>query len=93
MLLAGDDVEADAGGVAHGVFEGAGGGPLGDAVVADEAKDDRGEDAVEGAEDKRAVGGEKAGVEAGGLKAGQGHGVEGGGEPDINGQYLDEDEE
>ena len=37
---AGDDFEAGVGCVAHGPFEGAGGGPLGEAVVAEEAEEE-----------------------------------------------------
>ena len=47
------------------MVEGAGGGPLGDAVVAEEAESEGGEDAVGGAEEEGEVGGEEAGVEGG----------------------------
>ena len=69
-----DDVEADARSEPHGPFEGSGGGPLGDAVVADGTQEEGGEDAVEGAEDEEAVGGEEAEEEGGGGLAKGGHG-------------------
>ena len=63
-MLPGDDVEAGAGGEVHEVVERAGGRVLRDSGLVDEAEDDGGEDAVEGAEDEGAVGGEGAGCEA-----------------------------
>ena len=69
VLLAADDLEADACSEAHGPLEGPSGGPLRDAVVADEAEGDGGEDAVEGADDEEAVGGEEAEEEGGGALA------------------------
>ena len=78
VLAALDDVAGDAGCEGHGVVEGAGGGPLRDAVVAEEAEGEGGEDAVEGAEDEGAVGGEEAGVEGGDADAEGGEGEEGG---------------
>lgn len=49
----------------HYVFEGAGGGPLCDAVVADGAEEDGDGDTVAGADYEGDVGGEEAGEEAG----------------------------
>ena len=64
VLLAVDDDEADAGGVAHDEVKGTGGGPLGESVLADEAEGYGGEDAVGGADEEGGVGGEDAGDEA-----------------------------
>ena len=57
MLLALDDFEAYAGGEGHCVFEGAGGGPLGYAVPADETKEEGGDDAVSSADEEAGIGG------------------------------------
>lgn len=57
VFAAGEDGEGDAGGQAHGVVEGAGGGVLRDAVVVEQAEGEGGEDAVGGAEEEGEVGG------------------------------------
>ena len=75
----------DARGPRHGVVEGAGDGPLADAVLADETEGEGGEDAVGGAEDEAAVGGEEAGVEGGGGDGEVGEGEEGAGEAEVEG--------
>lgn len=85
IFLAGDDFEMDARGPRHGVVEGAGDGPLADAVLADETEGEGGEDAVGGAEDEAAVGGEEAGVEGGGGDGEVGEGEEGAGEAEVEG--------
>ena len=77
VLFPGDDFEADSGGPSHGVVEGAGDGPLGDAVGVEEAEEEGGEDAVGGAEEEAAVGGEEAGVEGEGGDGEVGEGEEG----------------
>ena len=63
VLLPRDDLEAYVCCVAHAPFEGAGCGVLGQAVEAYTAEGDGGEDAIEGAEDEGAVGGEGTAVE------------------------------
>ena len=85
VLASGDDFEADARGPEHGVVEGAGDGPLADAVGAGEAEEEGGEDAVGGAEEEAAVGGEEAGVEGGGGDGEVGEGEEGAGEAEVEG--------
>jgi len=65
MFLSLDDDEADASGVAHDEVEGAGHGPLGEAVLAEETEEEGGKDAVAGAEEEGQVRGEEAGEEAG----------------------------
>ena len=78
----------------HGILKSAGGGPLGDAVVAEGAEEEGGEDAVDGAEDEGAVGGEEAGVEggAGDVEEG-GEGEEGERGAEVEGENAEEDEE
>lgn len=93
VLLARDDVEADARGQGHGVAESARDGPLADAVLADEAQSEGGEDAVGGAEDEAAVGGEEAGVEGGGGDGEVGEGEEGAGEAEVEGEEAEEKQE
>ena len=88
-----DDFKADARGPGHGVVEGAGDGPLADAVLADEAEGEGGEDAVGGAEEEAAVGGEEAGVEGGGGDGEVGEGEEGAGEAEVEGEEAEEDHE
>lgn len=56
VFLAGEDLEADADEEGHGVFEGAGGGPLGGVVGAHETEGEGGQDTVEGAEGEGEVG-------------------------------------
>lgn len=85
VFFSGDDLEADSCGPEHGVVEGAGDGPLADAVGADEAEEEGGEDAVGGAEEEAAVGGEEAGVEGGGGGGEVGEGEEGAGEAEVEG--------
>lgn len=87
VLLALDDDEADAGGVAHDEVEGAGDGPLGETVFAEQAEGDRGEDAVGGTEEERGVGCEHSGCEAQDGNGGEvdGHGEEGEGEEEVGG--------
>jgi hypothetical protein len=86
-----DDDEADAGGIAHDEVERAGHSPLGEAMLAEETEEERGEDAVAGAEEERQVGVEKAGQEARERVGGneEGHDEEGHGEEDAE----EEDEE
>ena len=93
MFPAGNNVKVDARRPGHGVVEGAGDGPLADAVLADEAEDEGGEDAVGGAEDEAAVGGEEAGVEGGGGDGEVGEGEEGAGEAEVEGEEAEADEE
>lgn len=57
VFPAGEDFETHADEEGHCVFEGAGGGPLGGVVGADEAEGEGGEDTVEGAEGEGEVGG------------------------------------
>ena len=57
ILRPGNNLKSYAGEVAHRVFEGARGGPLADAVVAEQAEGQGGEHAVGGAEEEREVGG------------------------------------
>lgn len=88
VVGAGDDVEAGEGGEVHEVVEGAGGGVLRYSRVGGEAEDERGEDAVEGAEGKGAVGGEGAGGEGegggcAGLEGEEDGGVEEDGEEEV----------
>ena len=67
-------------------MECSGHGPLADAVLADEAKDEGGEDAVGGTEDEAAVGGEEAGIEGSGGEEGEvREGEEGGCEAEVEG--------
>ena len=74
VLGPGHNLEFHAGGVPHGVVEGAGGGPLADAMVADGAEVEGGEHAEGGAEEEGGVGGEGAGVEGGvGEEVEEGH--------------------
>ena len=91
VFRARDDFEADARGPGHGVVEGARDGPLADAVLADEAEGEGGEDAVGGAEEEAAVGGEEAGVEGGGGDGEVGEGEEGAGEAEVEGEEAEED--
>lgn len=84
------DAEGYAGGEAHHVVERAGGGPLCDALLAEEGEDDGGEDAEEGADEEGDVGGEGAGDEAG-FGDGEGECVEEGGEGGVAGEEFDED--
>ena len=93
MVLPGDDFEMDARGPGHGVVEGAGDGPLADAVLADEAEGERGDDAVGGAEEQAAVGGKEAGVEGGGGEGEVGEGEEGACEAEVEGEDAEEDHE
>ena len=85
ILLPLDDLKAYARGKRHSVFEGAGGGPLGDAVVTEGAEEEGGEDAVGGAEDEGAVGGEEAGVEGGFGDGESGEEEEGEGGAEVEG--------
>ena len=85
VLFARDDFELDARRPGHGVLEGARDGPLADAVAADEAEEEGGEDPVGGAENEAAVGGEEAEVEGGGRDGELGEGEEGGGEAEVEG--------
>lgn len=78
---------------AHGVVEGSGDGPLADAVLANEAEGEGGEDAVGGAEDEAAVGGEEAGIEGGSWDGEVGEGEEGAREAEVEGKEADEDHE
>ncbi len=89
VLLARDDFEPDARRQGHGVVEGARDGPLADAVLADEAEGEGGEDAVGGAEDEGAVGGEEAGVEGGGGDGEVGEGEEGACEAEVEGEEAE----
>ena len=73
VLVPANNLEADARAEAHGPFESLPRGPLGDAVVADEAEGDGGEDAVEGAGAEEAVRDEEAEEEGGGRLAEGGH--------------------
>ena len=94
VLPARDDFEMDPRRPGHGVVEGAGDRPLADAVLADETEGEGGEDAVCGAEDEAAVGGEEAGVEGcGGVDGEVGEGEEGAGEAEVEGEEAEEDEE
>lgn len=93
ILLPCDDFKAYARRPAHGVVEGSGDGPLADAVLADEAEGEGGEDTVGGAEDEAAVGGEEAGVEGGGGDGEVGEGEEGAREAEVEGKEADEDHE
>lgn len=90
-----DDVEFDAGGDAHAKLKGARGEVLREAVFADEAEDDGGEGAVDGAEDEGDVGGEEAGGEGGvGEKDGSaGEGEEGNGEGEVGYGEVEEEVE
>lgn len=88
-----NDFETDARRPAHGVVERSGNGPLADAVHADEAEGEGGEDAVGGAEDKASIGGEEAGVEGGGGDGEVGEGEEGAREAEVEGEEADEDHE
>lgn len=85
ILLPLDDLKAYARGKRHSVFEGAGGGPLGDAVVTEGAEEEGGEDAVGGAEEEGAVGGEEAGVEGGFGDGESGEEEEGEGGAEVEG--------
>lgn len=93
VFLAGDDFEMDARGPGHGVVESAGDDPLADAVFADETEGQGGKDAVGGAEEEAAVGGEKAGVEGGGGDGEVGEGEEGGCQAEVEGEEAEEDHE
>lgn len=83
------DLEDDARGQAHDVVEGASGCPLRDALLADEGEEDGGEDAEDGADEERDVGGEGAGHEAG-LGNGEGRHVEEEGDGDVAHEEVDE---
>lgn len=72
----------------HCVVEGAGGGPLRDALLADEGEDDGGKDAKDGADEQRDVRGQGAGNEAG-LGSDEGHHVEEDGDGDVADGDLD----
>jgi hypothetical protein len=72
VFLAADD-ELYTCGVLHGVFEGAGDGPLGEAGVADGAEEEGGDDAVDGAGEEAEVGCEEAAVEAHHWDGGRGY--------------------
>ena len=80
-----DDFKPYARSPSHGVVEGSRDGPLADAVLAGEAEEEGGEDAVGGAEDEAAVGGEQAGVEGGFGDGEVGEGEEGGCEAEVEG--------
>ncbi|QSZ29456.1 hypothetical protein DSL72_003970 [Monilinia vaccinii-corymbosi] len=80
------DVEGYARGEPHGPFEGAGDGPLGDAVISHEAEEDGYEDAVARAEDEGKVAGEETGEEAGEGKDCRDH-VEGQGVLALQGAF------
>lgn len=77
------DHEGYAGGQPHHPFEGAGHGPLGDAVVSHDAEEDGYVDAVAGADDEGNVACEETGEEAGDGKDWGEH-VEGYGEDDVD---------
>lgn len=64
IFFALDDDKADTRSVTHNEVEGAGDGVLGEAVLADDAKGEGGEDAIGGAEEEGGVGGEEAGEKA-----------------------------
>ena len=93
ILAAFDDLEAHARHPGHGEVEGAGYGPLGNSVLADEAEGEGDDDTVGGAEDEAAVGGEEASVEGSGGDGEEGEGEEGAGEAEVEGQDADKDEE
>ena len=86
VLLPGHDLEMDARGPSHGVVKGSGYGPLADAVLADEAQGEGGEDTIGSAEDEAAVGGEEAGVERGRRDGEVGESEEGAGEAGVEGE-------
>ena len=93
VFLPRDDFETYARSPSHGVLEGSGDGPLADAVFAEEAEGQGGEDAVGSAEDQAAVGGEEAGVEGGCRDGEVGEGEEGGCEAEVEGEEAEEDHE
>lgn len=82
-----NDLEGDAGGGGHHVLEGAAGGPLRDAAVADDAQGDGGEGAIEGGGDEGDVGCQAAGDEAG-LGGHGGEGIEEGRQGGIATQEI-----
>lgn len=83
------DDEVDAGGEAHNIVEGASGGPLGDLSLTDACENNRGEDSVEGDNEKGDVGGERAGHE-GRLGEDEGQHEEADGENKVSSQEVDE---
>ena len=90
ILLAVDDFEMYARRQRHGVVESSGGGPLADSVLAEEAQDERGEDAVCSAENEAAVGGEETGVEGSCWDGEVGQGEECGCEAEVEGQEAED---
>ena len=60
-------------------------------MVADEAKHDGGDDAVDGADGEGSVGGEETGVEGRGLGTEIGHTEEGRGEAEVEGEEAHEE--
>ena len=91
VLPARDNFEMDAREQRHGVVEGSRDGPLADSVLADKTEGEGGEDAVGGAEDEAAVGGEEAGVEGGGGDGEVGEGEEGACEAEVEGEEAEDD--
>ena len=92
-LLPRDDFEIYACRPGHGVLEGSRDGPLADAVLADEAQGEGGEDAVCGAEDEAAVRGKEAGVEGGGGDGEVGEGEESACEAEVEGEEAEDGQE
>ena len=90
ILFTLDDLERDASGEAHGVFESTGGKVLGDAVLLKRPEEERDEHAVGGAEDESGIGDEETGVEGCGRETHSREGEEGGGKADIEDQEAEE---
>lgn len=83
------DDEVDAGGEAHDIVEGASGGPLGDLSLTDTCESNRGENSVEGDNEKGDVGGERASHE-GSLGEDEGQHEEADGEDKVSCKEVDE---
>ena len=93
VILSRDNVKMDACRPGHGVLKGSRDGPLADAVLADEAQSEGGDDAVGGTEDEAAVRGEEAGVEGGRGDGEVREGEESACEAEIEGEEAKEEQE